>query len=140
MHASPTLPPPCSSSPLHRPELLRWSVERVGDSGAGLGVRLSLGGVLFSGVLAPMGGTASGGVTAHHRPLSVLLGEAAVVAAAGGTDERAATRGLQPAVSGISSEQPAGSRRAGQGTPAATGGVSLGATGGRAAAAHASQW
>lgn len=129
--------PQVCPAPLCRPELLRWSLERVGDSGAGLGVRLSLGGVLFSGILAPQGGAASGGITPHHRPLSNLLGEAAGAAAAVGVAE-VATRGLQPAVSGISSEQPGGSRRAGQhGTPAA---ASLAATGGRAAAVHASHW
>lgn len=136
-HLRPTHPSNASCPSLRRPELLRWSLERVGDSGAGLGVRLSLGGVLFSGILAPQGGAASGGITPHHRPLSNLLGEPAGAAAAVGVAE-VATRGLQPAVSGISSEQPGGSRRAGQhGTPAA---ASLAATGGRAAAVHASHW
>ncbi len=138
--ASPSSPHAPNS--LRRPELLRWTVERMGESGAGLGVRLTLGGVLFGGILAPLGGTASGGVTPRHRPLSALLGDAATAAAAGGAAEVAA-RGLQPAVSGISLEQPAGSRRAGQGgTPAATGALSLAATGGRGggAAVPASQW
>ena len=104
----------------------------------GLGVRLALGGVLFSGVLKPSTGGAGG---PQHRLLSALPSDAAAAAAAGGAAE-AAARGLVPSLSGISSEpQQQGSRRAGQAaTPAVTGALSLAATGGRGGAAHASHW
>ena len=116
-----------------RPELLRWSLERYPEGGAGLEVRVSLGGVVFTGILQPSGG---GGTSAPTRRLPAAYaaqagGAAAAAAAAreggGGGGDAAAARDVAPAVSGVTSERDNGHQQA---TPAGTGALSLAVPGG----------